>query len=96
MSTQVILENATYHSRLLSSIAEFDYVPSALAQQTNYLKEIEAQHNRSEAKLKKLSETTKKERKEHEDLRDSTARRLAHKLTGRKEKFKERENKEER
>lgn len=97
MSTpQVILENASYHSQILNSIAELDYVPSALAQQTNYLNEIELQHKQSEIKLKKLSETTKKERKEHEDLRDSTARRLAHKLTGRKEKFHERENKEER
>ncbi|KAF9458705.1 hypothetical protein BDZ94DRAFT_1313034 [Collybia nuda] len=97
MSTpRVILENATYHSRILNSIAELDYAPSALAQQTTYLKDIELRYQQSEQKLEKLSETTKKERKEHQNLRDSTARRLAHKLTGRKEKFKEKENKEER
>jgi len=43
----------------------------------------------------KLSEKTKKERKEHEDLRDSTACRLTYKLTGRKDKFQARANKEE-
>lgn len=95
---RVILECAPYHSRLLNSIAELDYVPSALNQQTDHLKELELQRKESEQKLKKLSEITKNlEPKGREDPRDSTAAwRLAHKFTGRKEKFKERDsNKEE-
>ncbi|KAG6810525.1 hypothetical protein H0H92_011471 [Tricholoma furcatifolium] len=51
---------------------------------------------RSEAQLKKLSETTMKERKEHRSLRDSTARRLAAKLTGKGEEFEAKASKEER
>lgn len=80
----------------MAAIAELDYIPSAVSQQTAYLKDLEVQLRRSEEKLKKLAETTKKERKEHEALRDSTARRLAHKLTGRREKFEARASKEER
>ncbi|KAG6833398.1 hypothetical protein H0H87_007383 [Tephrocybe sp. NHM501043] len=92
---QVLCENAPYHSKLISTIAELDYVPLALEHQTSYVDELQTRLKQSEARLKSLSETTKKERKEHESLRDSTARRLAHKLTGRKEKFHAMATKEE-
>ena len=47
------------------------------------------------SKLDKCVQKTKKERKEHESIRDSTTRRLAHKLTGKKEKFEQKASKEE-
>ncbi|KAF8064293.1 hypothetical protein FPV67DRAFT_1504321 [Lyophyllum atratum] len=93
---QTIRDNAPYRSRLMASISELDYIPSALSHQASYVKDLETQLRQSENRLKKLSETTAKERKEHIALRDSTARRLAHKLTGRREKFEAKESKEER
>ncbi|KAF5375425.1 hypothetical protein D9615_007935 [Tricholomella constricta] len=93
---QIIRDNAHYHSQIIATIAELDYIPSALSNQASYVKDLEVQLQKSEAQLKKLSETTMKERKEHAALRDSTARRLAHKLTGRREKFEAKESKEER
>ncbi|KAJ7153434.1 hypothetical protein C8R43DRAFT_885487 [Mycena crocata] len=95
-TTEAILQNAAYHAQLLASIAELDYVPSALEHQTSYLANIEKNKQQTSAKIKLLEKKTNKERKEHEALRDSTARRLAAKLTGRKEKFEAKASKEER
>ncbi|KAG5633829.1 hypothetical protein DXG03_006618, partial [Asterophora parasitica] len=92
----IIRDNCAYHSRIMGGIAELDYVPSALSHQNTYVKDLENQLKQSEATLKNLSEKTTKERREHASLRDSTARRLAHKLTGRREKFEAKESKEER
>ncbi|KAG6889689.1 hypothetical protein C0995_015437 [Termitomyces sp. Mi166 len=93
---QALRDNAAYHARLISAISELDYVPSALKHQTSYVDDLQTRLKQSEAQLKKLSEMTNKERKEHEYLRDSTARRLAHKLTGRKDQFQAMVTKEER
>ncbi|KAJ7767400.1 hypothetical protein DFH07DRAFT_880916 [Mycena maculata] len=91
-----VLQNASYHMQLLDVIAELDYVPSALTQQNSYIASLEAEREQTVAKIAVLEKKTTKERKEHEALRDSTARRLAHKLTGRKEKFEAKASKEER
>lgn len=56
MSTpQNIVGNAEYQARLLSTLAELDYVPSepALAQQTTDIKEVKTQFTAGEAKLKR-------------------------------------------
>ncbi|KAG6864605.1 hypothetical protein C0991_008283 [Blastosporella zonata] len=95
-TSQMLRDNAPYHSRLISNIAELDYAPLALKHQTSYVDDLHARLKQSGARLTRLSETTKKERKEHESLRDSIARRLAHKLTGRKEQFYAMATKEER
>jgi len=92
----VILENASYHSHILSAIAELDYIPSAVSQQVAYVKDVEAQLQRSATKLEKLAAATKKERDEHIHIRDSTVLRLAHKIVGRKAKYEEKASKEER
>ncbi|KAH0579995.1 hypothetical protein H2248_002814 [Termitomyces sp. 'cryptogamus'] len=94
--SQALRDNAAYHSRLISTISELDYVPSALKLQTSYVDDLQTRLEESQALLRKLSEATKKERKEHESLRDSTTRRLAHKLTGRKDQFQAMATKEER
>ena len=93
---EVILQNASYHSHILSAIAELDYIPSAVSQQVAYVKDLEAQLQRSAEKLKKLAAATKKEREEHIHIRDSSVLRLAHTLVGKKAKYEEKASKEER
>lgn len=96
MSTvQAILDNAAYHKRLLTSIAEFDYVSSALTQQKRYLADLVDQLDETNNKLEALTVHTQNQRKEHETLRDSTARKIAHRLTGKKDKFEAMASKEE-
>ncbi|KAJ3494460.1 hypothetical protein NLJ89_g10802 [Agrocybe chaxingu] len=95
-TTEAIVANATYHSRLLNTISSLEYVPAARKHQAEYIKDLEGQLAAGKKRVAALAEKTKKERKEHEDLRDSTARRLAAKLTGRREKWEEKESKEER
>ncbi|KAJ7452055.1 hypothetical protein B0H11DRAFT_2288736 [Mycena galericulata] len=92
----IVLQNAAYHAQLLSAIEELDYVPAALTQQESYVAGLKAERAQAAARVRVLERRTTKERKEHEALRDSTARRLAHKLTGRKEKFEAKTSKEER
>nr|GAT55409.1 predicted protein [Mycena chlorophos] len=91
-----VRQNAAYHAQLLASIAELDYVPPALDEQRNMIRSLEQQVAKTVETIKVLEKKTKKERKEHEALRDSTARRFAAKITGRKEKFEAKASKEER
>lgn len=94
--TEAIVANTEYHSRLLTSISYLDYVASALEHHAAYVADLENQKVQSAERVLALNKRTKKERKEHETLRDSTARRLAHRLTGRKGIYEAKESKEER
>ncbi|KAG6910381.1 hypothetical protein DXG01_011096 [Tephrocybe rancida] len=96
LTSRALRDDAPYHSRLIADIAELDYAPLALKHQAGYLDDLHTRLKQSEARLKSLSDTTMKERKEHESLRDSTARRLAHNLTGRTDQFLAKATKEER
>lgn len=89
-------ENVRYHAVLLETIAALDYVPSALDEQRRMIKNLQAQEMETFEKLRELEKTTVKERKEHEELRDSTARRLAAKIAGHKDEFEAKASKEER
>jgi len=93
---ETIIANAEYHATLLKTIAELDYVPQARKNQEAYIKDLENQVSKNDKHIKQLAEKTKKERKEHEVLRDSTARRFAHKMVGKKEQYAAKESKEER
>ncbi|KAF9262002.1 hypothetical protein L218DRAFT_453376 [Marasmius fiardii PR-910] len=95
-TSQIILENAQYHKNLLKSQDELSYAPSALSQQTTYLADLEARVKHIKKNVEELAKVTKKERKEHESYRDSTGKRLAAKMTGKKQKFEARREKEER
>lgn len=95
-TTEAIVANADYHSKLLAIISELEYVPTARRQQTSYVRDLQAQLDGIIARVAQLTEKTKKERKEHEALRDATAKRFAHKLVGKKEKYEAKESKEER
>lgn len=98
MSTLIstIVENADYHANLLKSIAELEYAPTAFNQQTEYIAGLTQQLRNTEQKVKELGKDTKKQRKEHEELRDSVARKFVYRMTGRREKFTEKASKEER
>ncbi|KAE9396221.1 hypothetical protein BT96DRAFT_825046 [Gymnopus androsaceus JB14] len=101
MATSVlnqIVETASYHLALLRTVEELEHVPSAHTHQTGYIRELQTELGKVKGRVKELEEKTKKERKEHEILRDSTTRRLAAKLKGKGgvEKFEARKEKEER
>ncbi|KAJ3785900.1 hypothetical protein GGU10DRAFT_427696 [Lentinula aff. detonsa] len=93
-----ILSSATYHLSLLQKIETLQYAPSALNQQSKYLHDLEVEIGKIKQEVQQLGEKTKKERKEHEELRDSTTRKLAAKLKGKAgiEKFEAKKEKEER
>ncbi|KAJ7877986.1 hypothetical protein B0H14DRAFT_2712289 [Mycena olivaceomarginata] len=94
-TTDAVLENTAYNFQLLAAIAELDYVPPALEQQESYLAGLEKEWAQLTDEITFLEEQTKKEKKEHEALRDSTTRRFAAKITGKKEKFEAKASKEE-
>ncbi|KAF8628561.1 hypothetical protein AX17_005957 [Amanita inopinata Kibby_2008] len=96
MSEETIVATASYQAKLASSISELDDAPGALSQQSSYVAEVETKFEESVKKLQVLAAKTKKAKKVHEGWRDSTARKLAHKLTGQKGKFAARDSKEER
>ena len=75
-----------YHARLLSTIEELEYVPKAKRDQMDCINELQRKIDSCKAKIDTLAEKTMKERKDHELLRDSAARRFAHTLAGHKDK----------
>ncbi|KIM41869.1 hypothetical protein M413DRAFT_27430 [Hebeloma cylindrosporum] len=93
---EAIIANSHHHTQLLNLIADLEYVPQARKQQASYIKDLESQVLALKENIALLAEKTKKERKEHETLRDSTSRRLAHKLIGKKQEYLAKESKEER
>jgi hypothetical protein len=95
-TTENIVVNAEYHSKLLSTIVELEYAPQTIKDQIEYIKDLKDQIESSKERVAALAEKTKKERKEHESLRDSTAKRWGYFLVGKKDKFAERASKEER
>ena len=94
-ASQSIISNAQYHAGLLKSLDELAYAPSALTQQSSYIKDLQQRVKNHKENIDKLARVTKKERKEHESFRDSKARKLAAKVTGKKDKFAARQEKEE-
>lgn len=94
-TTEEIVQHADYHARLLRTLSDLDYTPTALRQHREYIRDLEGQLVASDRKVEELAKATKKERKDHERLRDSTTRRLAAKLSGKKEKYEAEQEKEE-
>ena len=93
---EAIVQSADYHSQLLATISQLEYVVPSSKQHNGYIADLEGQLKNSEKKIKDLEAKTKKEKKEHEAIRDSTTKRLTAKLTGRKAKYEEKTEKEER
>jgi len=96
--TQALVNAATRNHELLSVLAETDYAAETLQQTTSYITDLEAQTKATDKELRKLHAITEDERKDHVKLRDSTFKRYAHKLGGRKgeAKFASKSEKEER
>lgn len=88
--------DAPRHAELLQSISELEYVPTTIKMQEDYVGDLEQQVTESYARLESLTEQTQKERAEYEKMRDATAVKLAHTLTGRGKKFEAKAHKEER
>ncbi|THU79482.1 hypothetical protein K435DRAFT_875419 [Dendrothele bispora CBS 962.96] len=59
---KVIVENASRHTKLLSSLADLEDAPRQLAEISAVISELQGQVEESEAKVEKLAEKTKQER----------------------------------
>jgi chromosome segregation ATPase len=96
--TQALVNAAARNHELLTVLAETDYAAKTLQQNTSYITDLEAQTKATEKELRKLHALTEDERKDHVKYRDSTFKRYAHKLGGRKgeAKFASKSEKEER
>ncbi|TFK71190.1 hypothetical protein BDN72DRAFT_837928 [Pluteus cervinus] len=91
-----LLADMPRHADLLEAISDLEYVPATLKRQDSYVKELEEQVTEALGKVEVLTEKTKKERAEHLRIRDATASKWAHTLTGRGKKYEEKATKEER
>jgi chromosome segregation ATPase len=97
MTTEhIILSAAARNDDLIRILGETDYAPSALRQTTVYVKELQSQIAAEEKNVKVLGYKLQKEQSEHEAYRDSRMKRLAYKMSGQKEKFAAKAEKEER
>jgi len=94
-TTEEIVANADYHSRLIRTLSEIEYAGPAARNHESYVRDLERQLEESNKKIEELVKATSKERKDHERLRDSTTKKLAARLTGKKEKFEQEQLKEE-
>jgi hypothetical protein len=80
---------------LLKTLTETDYVAGALQQNGQFVASLTANIADQTKAVKTLSLTVSKEQADHEKYRDSTMKRLAFKLSGKKEAFAARAEKEE-
>ncbi|KAL9624248.1 MAG: hypothetical protein Q9160_001495 [Pyrenula sp. 1 TL-2023] len=90
-----ILSAASENASLLAALAETDYAAPALHQQHAYIRDLKREISENDVQQQKLAGTTKTELKDHEKYRDSTVRRFAYRVGGKKEKFQEKASKEE-
>lgn len=81
---------APEHTSLLKTLSETDYAPSALSQSSSYIRTLDAQLAEKRAIASQLDAQRKSEQASHEKYRDSTMRRLAFKLSGKKGEFADR------
>jgi DNA repair exonuclease SbcCD ATPase subunit len=96
--TQALTNAATRNRELLAVLAQTDYADKTLQQNAAYISDLDTQIKATDKELKKLHALTEDERKDHVKYRDSTFKRYAHKLGGRKgeAKFASKSEKEER
>ncbi|KAF2104165.1 hypothetical protein NA57DRAFT_62838 [Rhizodiscina lignyota] len=95
-ATEQIASAGPRNAKLLSVLAETDYAPAALKQQIAFIKDLQASLKQTDAHIAKLNQSVQKELKDHEKYRDSTVKRFAYRIGGKKEKFEEKASKEER
>jgi len=83
-----LAQAASKNGELLSTLAQTDHAAPGLKQSLAYISDLETQLAALDKELKKLHEVTEDERKDHLKYRDSTVKRFAHKLGGKKGKEK--------
>lgn len=86
---------AARNSELLSILHDTDHAPAALEQQNKFLDDLRVELKKVNDDLRRLELARKKELREHEDYRDSVMKRFAYRVSGKKEKFAARAEKEE-
>ncbi|KAI9642149.1 hypothetical protein NHQ30_008951 [Ciborinia camelliae] len=96
MATKHILASATQNAHLLSILSRTDHAPSEYAQVKQYQLSLEDIISREAQRVRALTARSAKEYQDHEEYQDSTVKRLAYKLSGRKHKFVEKEEQEHR
>lgn len=86
------------NAQILAVLSDTDYAPAALGQQLAFIADLQASIKQIDSNLTALDARVQKELKDHEKYRDSTVKRFAHKVGGKKSqaKFEEKASKEER
>jgi len=93
---ELIATSASQNAALLSTLAKTDYAAPALSQQRVYISDLNRELSQTNSQIRTLTKKREREFKDHEKYRDSTVRRFAYRLGGKKEKFQQRATKEER
>ena len=93
---QQLSQAADHNRQLLAILHETDYAPPALKQNSAYIADLQIKISSIDKEITKLHDIIEKERKEHVDYRDSVMKRYAHKVAGKKERFAQKQEKEER
>ncbi|ESZ93184.1 hypothetical protein SBOR_6416 [Sclerotinia borealis F-4128] len=96
MATQHVLASAIQNTNLLSILSRTDHASSEYAHITEYQSTIEIIISQEEQRVKALTAASAKEHQDHEEYQDSTVKRLAYKLSGKKHHFIEKGEKEHR
>lgn len=96
--TQALSDAAERNRELLAILAETDHAATALQHNGSHISNLNSQIYKTDKELRRLHAVTEDERKDHVKYRDSTFKRYAHKLGGRKgeAKFASKSEKEER
>jgi hypothetical protein len=92
----IILAAAARNDELITILGETDYGQSALQQSTAYVSELQTLMAAEDENVKKAVVKLQKDQSKHEIYRDSHVKRLAYRMTGNKEKFQAKAEKEER
>lgn len=87
---------ATENNALLKTLSETDYATAAAEQNKHYIATLTQQIRDKKKEVEALSSVRLKEKSEHSKYQDSTMRRLAYKMSGKKGEFEQKAAKEER
>ncbi|KAI1814703.1 hypothetical protein GGS20DRAFT_394421 [Poronia punctata] len=93
--TDVLRNAAPRNKQLLEILSNTDHAAEAIEQQKRYLADLEVQIRDVKRRVGVLGHEKFKERKDHEKYRDSVMKRFAYKVSGKREKFAAKAEKEE-
>ncbi|KAI1119671.1 hypothetical protein F5Y14DRAFT_396125 [Nemania sp. NC0429] len=86
---------APRNEQLLDTLSQTDNAPLALKQQKQYIQDLDGQLQEVGGRIDLLKQEMQKEQKDHVKYRDSVTKRWAYKVTGNKDKFAAKAEKEE-